>query len=228
MKSGTSLSRYHVAFILLFFFQHLFVHAQGYRNFKVAIYCTVFDVEQMSDPAYLEKALSLLENEMHIDKVYLETHRRDFLIDENTLVKVKRFFEKRGIKTSGGITTTGSKPIADHFGVYCYTDQKVIDHLKEVVRFSATHFDEIIIDDFYFTSCRCSNCVEQKGERSWTEFRLELMEEISRDVVVKTAKEVNPEINMIIKYPNWYDFYQNTGYNLAEQPEIFDMIYTGT
>ena len=63
--------------IVLISFQSEAIHAQGYRNFEVAIYCTVFDVEQMSDRDYLEKAVSLLEKEMHIDKVYLETHRRD-------------------------------------------------------------------------------------------------------------------------------------------------------
>jgi hypothetical protein len=47
-------------------------------------------------------------------------------------------------------------------------------------------------------------------------------------LVLKTAKEVNPNINMIIKYPNWYEHYQETGYNLKDESELFDMIYTGT
>jgi len=35
-------------------------------------------------------------------------------------------------------------------------------------------------------------------------------------------------VNFIIKYPNWYESYQETGYNPGKQKDIFDMIYTGT
>jgi hypothetical protein len=35
-------------------------------------------------------------------------------------------------------------------------------------------------------------------------------------------------VNVIIKYPNWYDSFQANGYNLEDQPKMFDMIYTGT
>jgi hypothetical protein len=33
---------------------------------------------------------------------------------------------------------------------------------------------------------------------------------------------------MVIKYPNWYEHYQYTGYNLEDEPKIFDGVYTGT
>jgi hypothetical protein len=45
---------------------------------------------------------------------------------------------------------------------------------------------------------------------------------------MKTAKEANPGVSMIIKFPNWYEYYQYSGYNLKDEPEIFDAIYTGT
>jgi len=45
---------------------------------------------------------------------------------------------------------------------------------------------------------------------------------------VDLAKSVNPNVNFIIKYPNWYESYQETGYNPGKQKDIFDMIYTGT
>ena len=46
--------------------------------------------------------------------------------------------------------------------------------------------------------------------------------------MVKTAKKVNPGVKMVIKYPNWYEYYQNTGYNLEAEPEILIRVYTGT
>jgi hypothetical protein len=54
------------------------------------------------------------------------------------------------------------------------------------------------------------------------------MKNVSEELVVKPAKKINPNINMIIKYPNWYDHYQEAGYNLKDEPQIFDVIYTGT
>jgi hypothetical protein len=32
----------------------------------------------------------------------------------------------------------------------------------------------------------------------------------------------------VIKYPNWYEHFHGTGFDLAEQPHMFDAIYTGT
>src|SRR5690606_21873475 len=42
------------------------------------------------------------------------------------------------------------------------------------------------------------------------------------------SRGVNPDIRMIIKYPNWYEHFHGLGYDLAEQPRMFDGIYTGT
>ncbi len=54
------------------------------------------------------------------------------------------------------------------------------------------------------------------------------MASVSEEYVVKPAKKVNPEVKMIIKYPNWIESYQETGYNPEAQAEIFDYVYTGT
>ena len=54
------------------------------------------------------------------------------------------------------------------------------------------------------------------------------MEEVSRNLVIKPAKAINPKVKMVIKYPNWYEHYQGLGYNLEAEPKLFDGIYTGT
>jgi hypothetical protein len=54
------------------------------------------------------------------------------------------------------------------------------------------------------------------------------MNDISENVIIKNAKAVNPKVNCIIKYPNWYDSFPANGYNLKDEPKMFDMIYTGT
>lgn len=88
-------------------------------------------------------------------------------------------------------------------------------------------FDEIILDDYYFTNCRCELCIKAKGSKSWTNFRLKQLEEAAKSLIIKPAKSVNPNVNLIIKYPNWYEHYQFLGYNLDVESKLFDMIYTG-
>jgi len=99
--------------------------------------------------------------------------------------------------------------------------------LLNAVKIAAEGFNECILDDFFFTSCKCDKCIGAKGDMSWTDFRLKRMTEIS-ELLVSEAGKINPKIKMVIKYPNWYAYYQMTGYNLATEPKIFDGIYTGT
>ena len=53
------------------------------------------------------------------------------------------------------------------------------------------------------------------------------MADASRNVLVGPAQEVNPRVKMVIKYPNWYEHFQYMGYNLEDEPRIFDGVYTG-
>jgi hypothetical protein len=198
----------------------------GYQNFKTAIYCPVRDVEAIANHPDFNKEFAFIEKHMMVDKVYLETYRSGLFVNRENMLKAKAFFNQKGIKTSGGITTDVSN--GKEFLGFCYTRPEHRERLRQVVEFTAELFDEIILDDFFFTNCKCESCIKAKGDRSWSEFRIELLQQVSEEIVIKTAKRVNPKINLIIKYPNWYDEYQNTGYNLQEGPLVFDEIYTGT
>jgi hypothetical protein len=198
----------------------------GYQNFRLAIYCTVGDLNSFSDPNRLESPFRFIEKHLHPNKVYLETFRDFQTIEREKMLQFKAFFREKGIQTSGGITTSAWSD--NGFGSLCYTREADREKLKEVVMETASLFDEIMLDDFYFTNCKCPSCIKAKGSRSWAEFRTDLMKKISEEYVIQPAKQVNPRVNMIIKYPNWYEHYQETGYNLKDEPEQFDMIYTGT
>jgi hypothetical protein len=211
------------AVLLLFIFIN---NTFSYENFKTAVYCTKNDVMKLSDKSYFQKSLEILQKYIHIDKVYLEVHRQK-TNDLQTMLKVKKYFEDAGIETAAGITTTAPRKKTSRFSVLCYSDKQQVDMLLNAVDIAARGFDECILDDFFFTSCKCEKCIKAKGDMSWTEFRLKKMSEISENLV-KRAKKVNPKIKMVIKYPNWYAYYQYTGYNLATEPKIFDGIYTGT
>ena len=103
---------------------------------------------------------------------------------------------------SGGITSTQlvdgvRKP--SYYDTFCYTDPRHREEYKRIVSELAQVFDEIILDDFFFTACRCEMCIEAKGDRSWMDYRLGLMEEFSHEIV-DLAKSINPKLNFIIKY----------------------------
>ena len=70
--------------------------------------------------------------------------------------------------------------------------------------------------------------IEAKGDRSWTQYRLDLLKEAGQNLVVGPAKAVNPKVKVIIKYPNWYDHFQGLGFSLEDGPKIFDGVWTGT
>ena len=38
--------------------------------------------------------------------------------------------------------------------------------------------------------------------------------------MIQPAKQVNPKVKLVIKYPNWYDHYQGLGYNLRPNPSF--------
>lgn len=93
---------------------------------------------------------------------------------------------------------------------------------------AARHFDEVILDDFFFFTSKSDADIAAKGKRSWTQYRLDTMREATESLVLKPAKAVNPRVKVIIKYPNWYEHFQATGYDLEVQAKRFDYIYTGT
>lgn len=200
--------------------------AGQYKNFQVAVYSRVYEVRQMKDPAYLENAWAAISKHVKVNKIYLETHRDTIVVDQATLDAAKRFFREKGVAVAGGITVTINE--SNQFETYCYSNPEHRRKLQEVVEFTARNFDEFILDDFFFTSCKCDLCIRDKGTRSWTAFRLALMDEAGRNLVMKPARAANPNVKVTIKYPNWYDHFQNLGFNLETEPKYFDKIYTGT
>lgn len=203
-----------------------------YQSFKTVIYCTADWVERTTQEQ-LEEQYAFMEKYIGVDKVYLEPYR-DSLASKEQIRMKKKFFREHDVEVSGGITTvTGDLSGEDKkrqrlFGTFCYCSEAMRNHLKKMVEYTAEEFDEMIIDDFFFTQCTCEDCVREKGDKSWEEFRLAKMKEVSQNLVINPARAVNPNIKIIIKYPNWMESYQETGYNPEEQREMFDGIYTGT
>ncbi len=212
----------------------------NYRNFKLVTYFVAGGVKR-ADREQLEKDLAFFNRHMRLDKVYLEPYR-DFFVEEDKFLLCKEVLENHGIEVAGGITTTfPAEEDEQHkqrmFNTFCYNDAKMVGRLKEVSAFLGKHFDEFIIDDFYFTNCTCDACRAGRDaynkahcitDGSWQAYRLDLMYRVSQEAMIGPAKAVNPNCRITIKYPNWAESYQETGYNPEGQRKIFDNLYTGT
>lgn len=202
------------------------LHAGNYKSYKVSIYARAYEVEKMGDPEYLESTWKLISSQMKVDRVYLETHRDLLVVPQSTIDAAKKFFKKHGVETAGGITYTVNE--SNNFETFCYTNPEHRKKVQEIAEFTAKNFDTIILDDFFFTDCKCDLCIEAKGDMSWTDYRLKLMTEAGQNLVVAAAKKVNPNCKVIIKYPNWYDDFQGLGFDLEHGPKVFDGVWTGT
>ncbi len=202
------------------------LQAGKYKSFKVSVYARAYEVEKMKDLHWLDSTWTIISQQVDVDKIYLETHRDLLIVDDATLEQAKKYFQDRGIETAGGITYTIDE--SNNFETFCYSNPQHRKKVQEIAEHTAKHFDEFLLDDFFFTSCKSEEEIRTKGKLSWTEYRLKLMTEAGSNLVLKPAKKVNPNVKVIIKYPNWYDHFQGLGFNLEKGPQLFDGIWTGT
>ena len=199
-----------------------------YQNFKVSTYIRAQDVARMDDDAFLKATWETVSTQVDLDKIYLETHRDAFTVPEKTMLKVKKFFLSKGLEVGGGITYTRSEPT--DFETYSYARDNERQQVKEVAEYTAKLFDDFILDDFFFIDLKNDDeiAAKERSGKSWTDYRLRLMADAGRELVVGPAKKVNPKVKVIVKYPNWYDHFHGLGFNLEEEPQYFDGIWTGT
>ncbi len=90
------------------------------ENFTVAVYCRAYETREMADPNWLDSRWQDITRQVHVDKVYLETHRDLLIVDDRTLNRAKAYFRERGIRTAGGITLTVNE--RNRFETFCYTN----------------------------------------------------------------------------------------------------------
>ena len=178
-----------------------------------------------------------------IDKIYLETFRFGYLVEEPLLKKVKNRFESAGIETAGLVTPTMiAKPSTGWNTVCCYTDKETQKRVRKIFTFTASHFDTVLIDDFWFTDCQCEECKSARDVKTvtiegrsfpvngsgWGDYRRELMNRLAEKCVIPACKAANPDARVILKFPCWYDSYQYKGYDPIRATKTFDAIWVGT
>ena len=202
------------------------------NDLRLASYVTSRQVEQLAtDPAVRTKALQTIRR-MGITKLYLEVYRSGHVVSPEHLIFARDWLKNMNIEVVGGIATV---PGGD-FGVrqkgplgwFNWQNKKTQRDLEKVIRTAAGVFDTFIVDDFLCTGDVSDESKAAKGDRSWGRYRRELLTELAQSVFIGPAKEVNPDITMIVKYPQWYDRFHLFGYDTQTLPELFDMVWVGT
>ena len=182
----------------------------NYRNFTLTTYFVAHATAHVTEEQ-LEEQLAFILRHLRLDKVYLEPFRGEMATHEQVEM-CRRVFERHGIQVAGGLTTVmdtpeGSRPKARLFNTLCYNDPAMVEKLKQVSAFIGGHFDEFIIDDFFFTNCMCPDCVREKErfnrahgirDGSWQAYRLDLMRRVSQEYVIGPAKAANPHCKITI------------------------------
>lgn len=157
-----------------------------YQNFRYAIHIAVGDARKLADRATFDRQYARAASQLHFDKVYIDAYRdHDFATDDE-LEKVKSYLAEKGIETSGGITlAAGGKN--GQFGTFDYEDPADRAECERAARLAAKHFKEVILDDFFFYTSKSEADIAAKGERSWTQYRLDTMRKVARDLVIGPA-----------------------------------------
>ena len=178
-----------------------------------------------------------------VTKVYVEVFRDGYQAERATLEHARERFRQAGFEVAGCVTTTGLRKKSNGWNeIACYTDPATQEQLQSIFEYAAGLFDEVMIDDFWFTDCTCPACTTARlahtvtvGTRtfsvpgdSWEDYRGELMLRLSQDRILSPAKHINPRVRIIIKYPQWYDRFHDRGYDVLRETAAFDRLWVGT
>ena len=217
------------------------------RQAAIHRYSTLFTAQDVRDAlstdAGLERAIDWCRR-TGVTKAYVEEFRDGYEAERAALLKAKQRLQQAGLQVSGCITTTavGKPSTRSRNTIACYTDRPTQEHLQAIFEYAASLFDEIMIDDFWFTDCTCAACDAARRARtvtigartfpvagdSWADYRGELMTRLSQLRLLAAAKKINPQVRLIIKYPQWYDRFHERGYAVRRETAAFDRIWVGT
>ncbi len=195
------------------------------------IFSTLFTasyvVDKLIDEENVASAIKWCR-ETNISRVYIEVYRDRKFAEVSLLSLLKNRFTAAGFDIRGCVTTTGLGKRSTGWEVAsCFTARETLDELKSVFERAATVFDIIMIDDFLFTDCACSECEKARGSLSWPEYRSKIMLDAASERILNPARAINPNVKIILKYPNWYEEYFERGYDTVKETEIFDLIWVG-
>lgn len=199
---------------------------------RLATYATSHQVEQIAtDEGFRARVRETLRR-MGITRLYVEVYRSGHTVSSERLVFVRDWLVCEGIDVVGGIATVPGGDVGvrqegplDWFN---WQNPKTQRDIERIVRTAAGIFDTFIVDDFLCTGDVSRESDEARGQRSWGQYRRDLLTQLARSLFLEPARQVNPRITMIVKYPQWYDRFHLFGYDTETLPRLFDRVWVGT
>lgn len=210
----------------------MFTYASAHKNdLRLSVFITTQAVNQyLSTEEGRREAVSLMRAN-GITKAYLEVYRGTVAPVE-LLKTATDYLKKEGFEVAGGIATVPGPDFGvrqeARFEWFNWQNSKTQTDLRKVMEDTAPIFDDFIVDDFLATSDTSAESAAAKGDRDWPTYRRDLLSELSSSIFLDPVKKINPKMNMIIKYPQWYDRYHVFGYDVVRQPKLYDQVWVGT
>jgi hypothetical protein len=190
-----------------------------WSHIRTSLFFTSDDVAKLLGKPQDRRATLAYFAPLRLTKVYLEGSRGG-PSGELPLAEIVSALRAAGLEVSGAVVPADRGPL-------CYDDPKDMALLEGRVRELAPLVDEIIVDDWLFTTCTTVRSVKERGSRSWADYRSRLVAEQSKTHLIDVAKQVRPGIRVVIKYPNWYEGHRQHGYDVALQTPQFDGVSVG-
>ncbi|HPC93946.1 MAG TPA: hypothetical protein PLU87_03325 [Sedimentisphaerales bacterium] len=213
--------------------QTLLEEARGrVEDLRLGSYATSHQVERMATDGDFRAAVWEAVERLGITKLYLEVYRGGHTVPPEQLVGVREWLTDRAIDVVGGIATVPGGDVGVRqtgpLGWFNWQNEKTQRDLERIIRTSAPLFDTFIVDDFLCTGDVSAESEQAKGERSWGQYRRELLTELAQSIFLGPAKQANPDITMIVKFPQWHDRFHLFGYDTVTFPRLFDRVWVGT
>ena len=191
-----------------------------WNNLKYAVYFLSEDIEKLLvDPADRRKTFEYFAP-LRANRFYLEGSSNKE-VDDAQMKKVAEAVRAEGVIAAGSMV-----PIVAG-GPACYNNPGHMAILEKRARAMAQVFDEMILDDWLFTTCTCEKCVAERGQSTWADYRTRLLREKSKQHIIDPAKQVNPKIKVIIKFPDWAEGHRQNGYDVDGETRQFDAMAVG-
>ncbi len=201
-------------------------------DLQLGAYITAHTVQELfATETGRREAVSLLRCN-GFTKAYVEVYRSGLTLSNELLAETVNFLEENGFEVVGGIATVpgGNTGVAQDGPLSWFNWQNpgTQADMKKIMEDTAPLFKQFILDDFFCTADTSYESKQAKGEKTWSEYRRGMLTGLAESLFIHPAKEKNPDIKMIIKYPQWYDKFHQFGYDVATEPALFDKVFVGT
>ena len=204
----------------------------GAQDLQFGVYATTSSVRELAaNEEARAQSLELLEK-LHVTKICLEVYRGGDVMPVEQLLLLRDFFIAHKFEVVGGIATVpgGDVGVKANAGLqwFNYQNPKTREDLAQIMRTAAPLFDTFVVDDFLCTGDTSVESDQARGDRPWSTYRRDLMVSVADRILTAPARQANPSISLIVKFPQWYDLFHLYGYDVERMSPFFDRVWVGT